>query len=278
MKKLLFAGGGVIAAALIYFLLRPVFVGEVILNQDFYLGGFAIKYYGIFFGSAVLAGYFVVRQNSWRFGLSVEETDKISFWAIISALIAARLYFVVFERDYFIANPNEIYQFWNGGISIYGALLGGLVFIWVWSRKKIYSVWQVLDLAALALPLGQAIGRFGNLFNYEAYGSATNLPWKMFVPEANRVNPADAFYHPAFLYEAISNLLIFALLMYLRGKVKSGQLVLIYLVCYGVTRFALEFIRIDSVFVGGWRADQIVSILVILVCVTLFLRPKPNKI
>lgn len=274
MKKIWVASGGIVAAALIYFLFIPVFSGRMILDPGIHLSNFALRYYGIFIGLAVLCGHLVARHNAWRFGLSKEEVDRISFWTIIAAVLSARMYFVLFEFSYFSAHPREIIKIWNGGLSIYGALLGGLGFILFWCRNKIYSVKQVLDLAALALPLGQAIGRLGNFFNYEAYGTATNLPWRMFIPFEYRLDQAQAYYHPVFLYEALANLLIFAILMFLRGKVKSGQLALVYLLSYSVLRFAMEFLRLDSVWVSGFRADQAVSVVVFLGALSILISAK----
>lgn len=272
MKKLLTFAGGVVAAALACWIFVEVFSGRVILNQLFAVGSFEIHYYGLILGIAVLVSYFVARANSWRFGLGKEEVDRIAFWTVLVAMASARVYFVLFELDYFLQNANEIWKIRSGGLSIYGAILGGLIFILLWTRKKIYSHWQVLDLAALALPLGQAIGRLGNFFNYEAYGRATNLPWKMFVPEQFRADPGVAYYHPVFLYEGLLNLVVFLILIRLLGKIKPGALALVYLMSYSAIRFLLEPLRVDSVFIGWFRADQAVSLLVFVTAAFVFWR------
>jgi phosphatidylglycerol:prolipoprotein diacylglycerol transferase len=265
MKKTLAVTAGLaVAAVLIYFLFAPVFRGEIIISPALDLGGFQIRYYGLVLAAAILASYFIARANAWRFGLSKEEVDKVAFWLIVVSFLSARVYFVVSQLSYFQANPSEIFQFWKGGISIFGALLGGLAFVYLYTRKKIYSVWQLLDLIAISLPLGQAIGRFGNFFNYEAYGTPTDLPWKMFVPVENRLQTAE-FYHPAFLYEAIASLIIFFVLFSFRGRLKSGNLALIYLIAYSSIRFIIEFIRLDSIYLGEFKLQQMVALLILIV-------------
>ena len=266
MKKFFAALGGLAAAAiLIIFFFAPAFRGDNEITPVIQLGTFGFRYYGLIIGTAVVVSYFVARNNAWRFGIAKDEVDKFSFWAIIVAFISARLYFVIFDYGYYFENPSEIVKIWNGGLSVYGALIGGVIFTILYARGKIFSAWQLLDLAALALPLGQAIGRFGNFFNYEAYGSPTNLPWRMFVPEEFRgvFLPAE-YFHPTFLYEATADILIFASLWLWRGKIKSGNLFLIYLMAYSAIRFAIEPMRLDSVFVMGFRADQIMALIVFL--------------
>jgi phosphatidylglycerol---prolipoprotein diacylglyceryl transferase len=263
MKKILTIGGGIVAVALGSWAMLQVFSGDWVLPQSFSVGPVEVRYYGLIMAVALLAAHSVARANSWRFGLSKQETDRVAFWAVIAAVVSARLYFILFDINYFLENPSEIFKIWNGGISIYGAIFGGALFLLGWTRKRIYSDNQIFDLAALALPLGQAIGRFGNFFNYEAYGNPTSLPWKMFVPEEFRV-AESAYYHPAFLYEAIASLAIFAILMRMRGKVRSGNIAASYLMLYSVARFCIETLRVDSVFIGSFRADQLTSLMVFL--------------
>jgi phosphatidylglycerol---prolipoprotein diacylglyceryl transferase len=255
------AGSLAAAAALIWLLFVPVFTGRIELNPIMRVGGFAVHYYGLALGAAILAGYFLARKQSWRFGISQDGVDKLGFWLIAACLVSARAYFVLFEMNYFLRHPLEIFQIWNGGLSIFGAILGGLAFILFYSRNKAFTAWQALDLVALVLPLGQAIGRLGNFFNYEAYGSPTNLPWRMYVPNEYRLG-LEQYYHPTFLYEAIGNLLLFYLLWHLRGKTKPGDLALMYLLGYSALRFMIEPLRMDSVYLGGFRADLIVALAV----------------
>ncbi|HYC79654.1 MAG TPA: prolipoprotein diacylglyceryl transferase, partial [Candidatus Binatia bacterium] len=218
MKRILAVAAGLaVAAVLILFLFAPAFSGDLVLPQYFEVGIFQVRYYGLIMAAAILAAYFVARINSWRYGLSKDEVDRLVFWTVIVSFISARIYFVLSNFNYFQRHVIESFFIWHGGLSIFGAILGGILFLLLYTRKKIYSAWQVFDLAAISLPLGQAIGRLGNFMNYEAYGTPTDLPWRMYVPEMYRVQGAE-YYHPTFLYEAIANLIIFAVLFRLRGK------------------------------------------------------------
>jgi phosphatidylglycerol---prolipoprotein diacylglyceryl transferase len=256
--------GGIVAAVLAAWLFIEAFSARLILSQSFSMGGFEIRYYGLALGAAILAAYFTARGNSWRFGLGKEEVDRAAFWLVIAGMLGARAYFVLFELEYFLQNPGETWQIRSGGLSIYGAIIAGLLFLTLWTRKRSYSPRQILDLAALALPLGQAIGRLGNFFNYEVYGRPTSIPWKMFVPEEFRVDPAQAYYHPVFLYEGLVSLAVFFVLLRLRGRAKPGAIALVYLLSYSAARFLLEPLRTDSVFISGIRVDQAMSLLVFL--------------
>lgn len=257
--------------------LLPVFAGQIILPQAFSIGPVQIRYYGLILAAAVLVGFYIVRSNAWRFGLSKDEAARVVFWAIIIGVIGARLYFVIFDWSQFAANPIDVLKVWQGGLSLFGGLAAGIFFVFWWTRKKLYTPAQLFDLAALALPVTQAIGRFGNLFNYEAYGPATNVPWKMFVPAQFRVNLQTDYFHPLFLYEALANLLIFCLLWSLRGRLKPGGLAIIYIILYGVVRFALEPWRVDSTMLGELRLDQVIAAGLVLIGIILGWRLFKNR-
>jgi phosphatidylglycerol:prolipoprotein diacylglycerol transferase len=259
----------VLLVVVVAVVLVPIFAGHVILPQGFNIGPLEIRFYGLTMALAVLVGFFMVRANAWRFGLSNEEATRAVFWAIICSIIGARLYFVAFDWAEFASNPIAALKIWQGGLSLYGGLAAGILFVLFWTQKKLYNSAQLFDLAALALPVSHAVGRLGNLFNYEAYGPATDLPWKMYVPAQFRIDLQSDYFHPLFLYEALGNLMIFLLLLSLRGRVKSGGLAVIYLGLYGILRFMLEFWRTDSTWVAGIRLDQWVSIALVAVAIIL---------
>ncbi|MBI2355847.1 MAG: prolipoprotein diacylglyceryl transferase [Candidatus Doudnabacteria bacterium] len=247
-----------LALGAIFLFFIPAFRGNITPNPVINLGVISIRWYGLILALAILLAYLVARRNSWRFGIDKSEVDELAFWLILVGLISARIYYVIFDWPFFAKHPSEIYKIWHGGLSIFGALLGGVAFIWFFSRKKAYSKLQLLDLVALALPLGQALGRFGNFFNQEAYGYATDLPWRMHVSSTKQ------YHHPVFLYEAIASILIFFLLNKLAGRLKNGSLGLLYLILYSLSRFFIEPLRVDSVFIQGFRADQVVAFMVIV--------------
>lgn len=267
MKKLYWVIGTIIAVLLIYFVFIPAFAGRVLINPSFSMGFLEIRWYGVILAAAILAGYLVARQNSWRFGISSTDIDDFSFWAVIAGIIGARLYYVIFSYDYFSQNPGEIYKIWRGGLSIYGALIAGIIFAYFYVRRKAYSFWQLFDLLALGLPLSQAIGRLGNFVNQEAFGLPTNLPWEMYV--APRFRPQEfsqaQFFHPTFLYEAIWNIIVFLILYRLVGRAKSGVIGWTYLLLYSLGRFFIEAIRLDSFFIYGFRVDQVMALVLVIV-------------
>jgi len=266
-KKSLILVSIIVATLVVYFYFIPAFAGRIFVSPVINLGFIQIRWYGIIMALAVLAGYFVARKKSWKLGISPADVDNYTFWSVIVGVIGARLYFAVFDYQYFVSNPTEIYKVWHGGLSIYGAIIAGLIFTYFFTRKKAYTFAQLFNLAALSVPLGQAVGRFGNFFNQEAFGSPTNLPWKMYV--APQYRPAEfsqaSFFHPAFLYEAIFDLFIFFVLWKMFGKSKTGNIGLMFLALYSLGRFFIEGIRVDSVFINGLRADQIIALLIMII-------------
>jgi phosphatidylglycerol:prolipoprotein diacylglycerol transferase len=265
-KNLLIILSIIISLLLLFFVFIPVFQGKLEINPVITLGPIAFRWYGVILALSILAAFFWARKNSWRFGISHEAIDDYSFWVVLVGVLGARVYYVLFNYNYFFNNLSEIYKIWHGGLSIYGAILFGLLFTYFYTRRKAYTFYQLFDLIALSLPLAQAIGRFGNFVNQEAYGSITNLPWKMYVSVDHQ------FHHPAFLYEAILDLSIFFVLQRLMGKTRSGVIGWTYLALYSLGRFFIEGIRVDSFFVNGFRVDQIMAILLVLISGLMILR------
>lgn len=280
--------------------LSLVFRGRLILPQTFRLGWINIHYYGIIIALAVACGYYLAEKRREEFGITYAVAQNLLFWIIVGSFLGARLYHVLSSIDYYRAYAIEIFKVWNGGLSIYGAILGGLITVVIYQLagndhdRPLWRMTAILDWLTPSLILGQIIGRLGNLFNYEAFGYPTNLPWKMFVPVEFR--PVEyqtfAFFHPWFLYEQMGLLIIlmiigqfrkrrFPLLFGwsktgLRGQEKKvtapdsdteggGRLFLWYLLLYNVLRFGLEFLRIDSVMVGPLRLNVITSFLIALI-------------
>lgn len=242
---------------LAYFL-SQVFSGRIILPQFFSLGPLVIHYYGIIIALAAGAGFYLAIKRSLTYKLERQQAENILFWTIIGGFIGARLYHVLSSADFYWQHPSEILKVWNGGLSIYGAVIGGIIAATLVSRV----ILDTLDWLAPSVILGQIIGRLGNLFNYEAYGYPTNLPWKMFVPTNFRPENFQShnFFHPWFLYEALGNAIILIfLLKFFKPKAK-GEVVFLYLLLYNSLRFCLEFLRIDSTFIYGFRLNAAVSL------------------
>jgi phosphatidylglycerol:prolipoprotein diacylglycerol transferase len=174
---------------------------------------------------------------------------------VIAAIPCARLYYVLFEWEQYAQNPLQAFAIWKGGIAIHGAILGGIVAAIIFARIQKISVWLLADLVVPSLILGQAIGRWGNFFNSEAFGRPTDLPWKLYIPPQQR--PLEFinydYFHPTFLYESLWNLMVFAILMTLffrdlkrKPHLKVGTLALVYMVAYSLGRFWIEGLRTDS--------------------------------
>jgi phosphatidylglycerol:prolipoprotein diacylglycerol transferase len=261
-----------------FLIIHFVFSGRVVLPQTFSIGFITIHYYGAIMALAVASAFYLALKRSAEFKITNLQAEDLLLWLIIGGFLGARIYHVVSSAPYYINHPLAILKVWNGGLSIYGAVLGGLVTIWLYKRLVTcnLSLATILDWLTPSLIVGQVIGRFGNLFNYEAYGYPTNLPWKMFVPEIFRpeIFQNFSFFHPFFLYEALGNLcILFFLLKFIQPKYasqKPGQLFFSYLLLYNTLRFALEFLRIDSTFIGFIRLNALVSFVLIIVSLSLF--------
>jgi phosphatidylglycerol---prolipoprotein diacylglyceryl transferase len=188
---------------------------------------------------------------------------------VLGALPAARLYYVAFEWDRYADNPLSAFAIWQGGIAIHGAILGGMLAALLFARLNRLSFWALADVVAPALVLGQAIGRWGNFFNSEAFGRPTDLPWRVYIPPAQRPPNLGAveYYHPTFLYESLWNLGVFALVLWLffwglrhPDRLKTGTLFLVYFATYSLGRFWIEGLRLDSLMLGPLRIAQVVSL------------------
>lgn len=235
-------------------------------------GSIAVRWYGFLIASAVLMGVTLSQYLAKRRQVDPELLADLAIWLVLAAIPAARIYYVVFQWPQYQNNPGDILAIWKGGIAIHGAILGGTIAALIFAKLKKVSIWQLADLVVPSLALGQAIGRWGNFFNSEAFGRPTDLPWKLYIPLANR--PLDyasfEYFHPTFLYESLWNLLVFSLLLFiffrslkLNSPIKIGTLTLFYLIAYSIGRFFVEGLRTDSLMAGQLRTAQIVSLILI---------------
>ncbi|NET00762.1 MAG: prolipoprotein diacylglyceryl transferase [Sphaerospermopsis sp. SIO1G2] len=233
------------------------------------IGPIIIRWYGLLIALAVLIGVTISQYLAQRRQINPELISDLSIWLVIGAIPAARIYYVLFQWSEYSQHPERIIAIWQGGIAIHGAIIGGVIAALIFAKLKKISFWQLTDLVAPSLILGQAIGRWGNFFNSEAFGRPTNLPWKLFIPEERR--PLELvnfeYFHPTFLYESVWNLMVFALLLFLffralsgKPRLKVGTLFLVYWVAYSLGRFWIEGLRTDSLMLGPLRIAQIVSL------------------
>lgn len=224
----------------------------------FQIGPITVHWYGILMSTALLLGTYVAYREVERQGIDPDFLFNLVLWATPLALLGARTYYVVFNWQYYANDPSEVIAIWHGGLAIHGALLASFLFGWYYTRKHNVSFWQMADIAAPSIILGQAIGRWGNFFNQEAYGYPTNVPWAMMI--------AGEMRHPTFLYESIWDISGFFLLLWLRRRhwVHRGEVFLAYLAYYSVGRFWIEALRMDSEVLGPYRLAQLMSLAWIL--------------
>ena len=237
-------------------------------------GPLSIRWYGLLIASAVLLGVSLSQTLADRRKVNPDLISDLAIWLVLAAIPSARLYYVLFQWQDYVQHPDQIIAIWNGGIAIHGAILGGLVASLIFARLKRISFWQLADLVAPSLILGQAIGRWGNFFNSEAFGDPTDLPWKLYIPPDRRPPNYAAFeyFHPTFLYESLWNLGVFILLLTLffqglkpKSNLKTGTLFLVYLIAYSCGRVWIEGLRTDSLMLGPLRIAQVVSLTAIAI-------------
>ena len=245
------------------------------------LGPLTLRWYGLLIASAVLIGLTLssrlARIRSLESGLISDLLPLL----VLASVIGARLYYVAFEWRNYADNWLKALAIWEGGIAIHGALIAGSITLLLFCRWRRQPFWDVLDVLVPSLALGQAIGRWGNFFNSEAFGVPTDLPWKLFIPFQNRpvIYANVEYFHPTFLYESIWNLCLFLLLIVLfqfghakKFSLPSGALSCIYLIGYSLGRIWIEGLRIDPLCVGalppacegGIRMAQLMSGLLML--------------
>ncbi|MBI4812630.1 prolipoprotein diacylglyceryl transferase [Candidatus Falkowbacteria bacterium] len=268
--------------------------GKFILNcdliatklQNIISNGVNIYWYGFFIVLGILAAFLIILQLAKYYNISREIIFDLTFYLIIFGIIGARLYHVLLELPYYLAHPLNIFKVWQGGLAIHGAIIAGVITVWVFARK---NFWFLAAIIAPGLALAQAIGRWGNYFNQELFGRPTNLPWSIPINIINR--PLEyisaEYFHPTFLYESFGNLLIFLTLItihiWIIKKQKFNNFcyllsVICYLVLYSILRFATEFIRIDETpIIYGVRLPQIASVLIIIASIIVLLKNKKGR-
>ena len=249
---------------------------------------FHIYFYGILIMLGVVAAAFLGQAEARRRGINPDYIWDALFWLVLAGIVGARLWHIFtpppsmveqgITTAWYFAHPLDMINIRNGGLGIPGAIIGGALALWVYCRSKKLSFLTLVDTVIPGVALAQAIGRWGNFFNQELYGRPTNLPWKIFIDPAHRIQgyQNDAYYHPLFLYESLWNLLNMAILLWLGRRfekwLKAGDLFYLYMIMYSIGRFSLEFLRLDASQVAGINFNQTFVIVVALVAgVLLFL-------
>jgi phosphatidylglycerol:prolipoprotein diacylglycerol transferase len=234
----------------------------------FELFNIPVYWYGLLFALSIILSLLLAMRHADHYGLKADDVMDVYIFMIPIMIIFARLYYVVFEWDYYSADWKRIFNTREGGLAFYGGVIGGIVAIYLVTRFKKIALADFLDFIVVYVPLAQAIGRWGNFFNQEAFGTNTKLPWGMistqtmaYISSIPGLDPALPV-HPTFLYEFIANLLIFLVLVRVRRNRKFAfQVTLVYLLSYGLVRFFVEGIRTDALMVPGSaiRVSQVLS-------------------
>ncbi|RMG85524.1 MAG: prolipoprotein diacylglyceryl transferase [Chloroflexi bacterium] len=264
------------------------------------IGQVQIRYYGIIIVTAMLVAAWAAARLAKRRGLDPDHIWGALTWAIIPGIIFARLWFVLFPpisavaegrdtawyfQNFFDVNNGAI-AIWSGGLSIFGAVIGGFLGAYIYMRRNKLEIPVWLDIAAVAMPLGQAIGRWANYVNQELYGLPTNLPWGISIDAAHRVGEYKSLvdypvletrFHPLFLYESLWSLLAFIVLYNIytryRNRLRNGDIVLLYIMQYSFIRFLLEFLRIEVAYLPGTEinSSQAITALAFIGALVVFL-------
>ena len=251
----------------------------------FSLFGRPIYWYGLLIAGAFLAGIAYILSRSRRFGLDSDRVMDVLLAAMIGAIVGARVYYVIFSWDQYKDNLLKIFQTWEGGLAVYGGILGGVLVGYFFCKRRGVRFWPAADVAMCGLLLGQAIGRWGNFVNVEAFGSVTTLPWRMCSPSiasylysmhfidepmATQILDGTLGVHPTFFYESAWCLLGFVLLtLYTKHRRFDGEMTLLYMLWYGLERSIVEGLRTDSLMAGSYRVSQMLSAGLVLLAVIL---------
>ena len=222
------------------------------------LGPLTIHFYGLIIAVGMLLAVLYASKRSKEFGLKEDDLIDGVLWVTPFAIICARLYYCIFEWDQYASNPISILYIWNGGLAIYGGVLGAVIGLSVFCKVRKIKATAMMDVVALGLLIGQSVGRWGNFMNREAFGAPTDSFLRMGL--YNTATGAVEYYHPTFLYESLWNFVGFLLLHFLSKKRKyDGQVALGYVAWYGLGRASIEGLRMDSLYWGPFRVSQVLA-------------------
>ena len=236
-----------------------------------------IYWYSIFMFLGILVATIIIFLEAKKQKVDEDFMVNLVFKEVIFGILGARIYYILFNLDYYMANPIEIIQIWNGGLAIHGAIIVGIIVLLIECKRNNLKILKLMDIAAVGLIIGQCIGRWGNFFNSEAYGGITTLAHlqNQGIPQfvINGMYIEGAFRQPTFFYESIWCLFGFVALLLIRRykELKIGQLTGTYFIWYGLGRFLIESMRSDSLMLGNIKVAQLVSLLFIIIGVSLFL-------
>lgn len=229
-------------------------IGPFKIHEYFEIFGLRIHFYGVLIALGIVGAYLFCTYMGKKYDVSSETLIDIILVGLPSAVVCARIYYVAFRWNEYKDNLIDIFKIWEGGIAVYGSLIGAVGAAFIYCRHKKISFTKILDVCCYGLLIGQIIGRWGNFVNAEAYGAETNLPWRMALYDLK------IYVHPTFLYESLWNLGVFLFLIWYRKYQRfSGEIFLAYLTGYGLGRLWIEALRTDSLYLGNVRISQLVA-------------------
>ena len=237
-----------------------------------------IQWYSFFILLAILTAMIVIKLEARKKKIDSDYIMDLIFYGVIIGILGARIYYVLFNLDYYSSNIKEIFMIWNGGLAIHGGIIAALIFIYLYTKKNNKNLLLTLDIMCVGVIIAQAIGRWGNFFNQEAYGRIVSKTFlqSIHLPKfiIDGMYISGAYREPTFLYESIASIIGFIVLLILRKnkKLRTGQLAGTYLIWYGIERVIIESFRSDSLMLGPLKMAQIVSIISIIVGICLIIK------
>lgn len=243
----------------------------------FSFGPFNITWYSICILLGIALAVLIMVKEAKKYNIPKSFIINLTFWCIIFGILGARLYYVIFNLDYYALYPLEIVKIWNGGLAIHGGIVAGAITLIIYCKKYSVNILKMTDIATPGLILGQAIGRWGNFFNAEAHGGIVSkaflkgLHLPNFIIQGMHIN--GHYYHPTFLYESLLCLLGLFVLFGVRSlkQTKLGNTTALYLIWYGITRFFIESIRTDSLMLGNIKVARLISCLMVIFGIIMFI-------
>lgn len=256
--------------------LNPIFIQ---------IGPISVYWYGVIIASGLFLGLYLATKEADRLGLKKDLIVDLIVFAAPIAIVFARIYYVIFEWEMYQGGPWwKLIAVWEGGIAIHGALIGAVLTTIVYARIRKVSFWQLADIVAPSLILGQAIGRWGNFMNQEAHGGpiseAAYQNFHQYLPDfiMNQMCINGTMYHPTFLYESFWNIIVFVLLLLIRKyNPVRGELFLSYVMMYSVGRIFIEALRTDSLYFGPLKQAQLLSVILIIGSIVLIIYRRKSK-
>ena len=252
----------------------------------FTVGALSVNFYGLIIAIGLILAVVYAWKRSREFGIKQDDITDGVLWIVPLAVICARLYYCIFEWERYAANPITVLHIWEGGLAIYGGVIGAVIGIAIYCAFKKIKLSALLDLVALGFLIGQSIGRWGNFFNREAFGAQTDFFLRMGLnlTESRDFSLETFYYHPTFLYESLWNLIGFVGLHFLSKRRKyDGQIALGYAAWYGLGRTIIESLRTDSLYWGPFRVSQVLAAVsclgaCILLCIQLYRKHAPENL